>query len=204
MDDTDVTTPYALTATAALDLVTTRTLVEAMALIGIEWSPVPFDRLMPTSEEGLYSWVIGRGHEHVDPLDRPVAYIGVGTDDEGLRGRLRNERSWIDEFAAHAHGRAMFRSRLNGTSLGGPVREKVGADISCIEETIRASGFKNSGRGIQKLQAWLSGRAPDVVHKAEQLCIRAAVHIGDSPPPLNSQHATAWASDAPCDWGAGQ
>ncbi len=37
--------------------------------------------------------------------------------------------------------------------------------------------------------------------KAEQLCIRAAIHIGDTPPPLNSQYAGAWGSYAASDWG---
>lgn len=42
---------------------------------------------------------------------------------------------------------------------------------------------------------------PDILNKAEQLCIRAAIHIGDAPPPLNSHHAGAWGSSHPNDWG---
>lgn len=187
-----------LTAKATIDLVTTRTLTRALALLGIDWSPVPFDETM-TSEKGLYSWVIGRGYQRIDLLDRPVAYVGIGDGDAGgLYRRLSNETSWIEEYAAHAHGRAMYRLRLDGSALGGPVR-RTSADISWIDTTIRDSDFKRKERGIQELRAWLAG--PNLVEIAEQLCIRAAVHIGDTPPPLNSQHANAWASDAPCDWG---
>ena len=52
------TARHALTAKATLDLVTTRTLIEALALIGIEWSPVSFNQMMRTSGEGPYTWVI--------------------------------------------------------------------------------------------------------------------------------------------------
>jgi hypothetical protein len=200
MNNPDMDTQYPLTATAKFDLVTTRTLIKVLALLGIEWSPIPFDQMMPTSEKGLYTWAIGAGYERVDPFDRPVAYVGIGTSkDGGLRGRLLVERNLINDSAGHAHGRAMFR--LQGDPLGGPVQRIIGADISPIEKTIRASGWKNKERGIQKLRAWLSAPEPDVVDKAEELCIRAAVHIGDIPPPLNGHHAGAWGSDAPCDWG---
>lgn len=200
MDNADISARYSLTATATFDLVTTRTLIEALALLGIKWSPIPFDQMMPTSQKGLYTWAIGRGHERVDPFDRPVAYVGIGTrKNGGLRGRLIVERNLIAESAGHAHGRAMFR--LQGSPLGGPVQQIIGADISPIEETIRASGWTNKERGIQRLRDWLSAPTPDVVDKAEELCIRAAVHIGDTPPPLNGHHAGAWGGDAPCDWG---
>lgn len=200
MDDADMSAQYPLTATATFQLVTTRTLIEALALLGIGWSPIPFDQMMPTSEKGLYTWAIGRGYEDADAFDRPVAYVGIGTrKNGGLRGRLLAERNSINESAGHAHGRAMFR--LQGNPLGGPVQRIIGADISSIEETIRASGWKNKERGIQKLRTWLSAPLPDVVDKAEELCIRAAVHIGDTPPPLNGHHAGAWGVDAPCDWG---
>ena len=200
MDDANQAARRALTATAALDLVTTRTLIEVLALLGIEWSPAPFDELIQPSEEGLYAWVIGRGQDRIDPLDRPVAYIGVGTSkDGGLQGRLLAESGIIHVSAAHAHGRAM--SRLHGSPLGGPVRRIAGADISSIEETIRASRFKHREAGIQELRSWLSASRPDTVHKAEQLCIRAAIHIGDTPPPVNSQYAGAWGSEAASDWG---
>jgi hypothetical protein len=208
MDDANQAARRALTATAALDLVTTRTLIEVLALLGIEWSPIPFDELIRPSEkgliqpsaEGLYAWVIGRGQDRIDPLDRPVAYIGVGASkDGGLQGRLLAESNIIHDSAAHAHGRAM--SRLHGSPLGGPVRQIAGADISPIEETIRASRFAQREAGIQELRSWLSASRPDTVHKAEQLCIRAAIHIGDTPPPVNSQYAGAWGSEAASDWG---
>jgi hypothetical protein len=200
MDDANQAARHALTATAALDLVTIRTLIEALALFGIEWSPVPFDEMTPSPEEGLYAWVIGRGQDRIDPFDRPVAYIGIGTSKSGgLHGRLLIESDLIHDSAAHAHGRAM--SRLQGSPFGGPVRQIAGADISSIEEIIRASRFEEREAGIQQLRAWLSASATDAVHKAEQLCIRTAIHIGDTPPPLNSQYAGAWGSYAASDWG---
>jgi hypothetical protein len=33
------------------------------------------------------------------------------------------------------------------------------------------------------------------------LCIRIAVHTGDTAPPVNSHFATAWGTDAASDWG---
>lgn len=92
--------------------------------------------------------------------------------------------------------------RLLGRPLGGPVMQIAGADIGVIEETILNSDWRNKERGIEKLRDWLSNPKLDIVDKAEELCIRAAVHIGDTPPPLNSHHAGAWGTDAPCDWGA--
>lgn len=199
MENTDMNVQYPLSAPATFDLVTTRTLMKALALLDIKWSPIPFDQMDTSSEKGLYTWVIGRDHEIADPLDRPVAYVGIGTrKDGGVRGRLLVEQNLIKGSAGHAHGRAMFR--LQGSSLGGPVQRVIG-DIRLIEETIRISEWANKERGIQKLRAWLSAPTPDLVDKAEELCIRAAVHIGDTPPPLNGHHAGAWASDAPCDWG---
>jgi len=200
MDDTNATARHALTAKATLDLVTTRTLIEALALIGIEWSPVSFNQMMRTSGEGLYTWVIDRGNERIDPLDRPVIYIGIGTSKSGgLYGRLRIESDLIYESAANAHGRAMFR--LQGSAHGGPVGQIAGADISSIEETIRSSRFKGREPAIQQLRAWLAASSPTVVQKAERLCIRAAIHIGDTPPPVNSQFAGAWGNYEPEDWG---
>lgn len=200
MDHSEISAPYKLIARAALDLVTSRTLIEALALLGLDWSPVPFNQMIRTSQSGLYTWVIGRGYEQVNLLDRPVAYIGVGTSKRGgLRGRLLIENNLIHDSAAHAHGRAM--SRLQGSPLGGPIRHVAGADISIVEEIIRTSRFPRREAAIQKLRAWLSAPSPDVTHKAEQLCIRAAIHIGDTPPPLNSQFARAWGSYEPSDWG---
>jgi hypothetical protein len=189
----------ALTATVTLDLVTTRTLIRALALLGIKWSPVPLEQIARTSEEGLYAWVAGRGHEHTNPLDSPVTYIGIGKSRSGgLRGRLLVEWNLICDSAAHAHGRAMHR--LQGRPLGGPVRQMSGVDASVIE-TIRTSEWEQKESGIRQLQAWLSASRPDVLSKAEQLCIRTAIHIGDTPPPLNSQYAGAWGSYAAYDWG---
>jgi len=172
-------------------------------LLGIDWSPesVSFDQIVSAPEKGLYTWVIGRGHDCVDPLDRPAAYIGIGTRKKGgFYERLRTEWDLIEESAAHAHGRAMFR--LDGEAVAGPVDQIDGADISSIEEVIDASRWSDKKeRGIQGLRDWLSAPTPDVVHKAEKLCIRAAIHIGDTPTPLNSQHARAWGTYAPWDWG---
>jgi len=198
--DGDMNTGYAPTTAVTLELVTTRTLIRALKLLGIEWLPVPFDEIPRTTERGLYAWTIGPAHERIDPLDRPVAYVGIGTSrNGGLRGRLLVERHFINDSAGHAHGRAMFR--LQGSPLGGPVRQIEGADISQVRELIHASRFANRERAFQRLQDWLSAPEPDILSKAEQLCIRAAIHIGDTPPPLNSHHAGAWGSSHPNDWG---
>lgn len=186
--------PPPLTAPATLNLVTARTLVAALAVLGIEWSPVTFDQIL-TSEAGLYAWVISGpvGNAHPDVLDRPVAYIGVGRSiDGGLRKRLLDEKRWIEESAEHVHGRAMFR--LAGQPVGAPVQQIPRADLGWLDSTINE-------HGAETLRAWLAAPIPDIVAKAEQLCIRAAAHIGDTPPPVNSQHTTAWESDAACDWG---
>lgn len=198
----DLSNQHKLTAKATFNLVTTRTLMKALSLLGIKWSPIPFDQIiLGSAEEGLYTWTIGRGHKHINAFDLPVAYVGIGTSkDGGLRGRLLTEQSLVTKTAGHAHGRAMYR--LIGSPLGGPVKRIAGANISPIEKAILASEWSNKERGLQKLQTWLSAPVPDVVHKAEELCIRAAIHIGDTAPPLNSHHASAWASDASSDWGA--
>lgn len=199
MDD-DVDSPSLLTASATLQLVTTRTLIRALALLGMEWSPVPFDKIPPTSHRGLYAWAIGPFHEGSDPLDRPVAYVGIGTSKNGgLRGRLVVERNLISNSAGHAHGRAMFR--LQGNVLGGRVKGIEAADIGPVKEVIRSSPYTSRERALQRLQDWLSAPKPDILRKAEQLCIRAAVHIGDTAPPLNSHYAGAWGSTHPNDWG---
>jgi hypothetical protein len=200
MDDGDMNIRYPLTAKACFELVTTRTLIKALSLLGIKWSPIPLDEMAPSSEKGLYTWVIGRGHKQVDLFDLPVAYVGIGSrKNGGVRGRLLEERNLVRDSAAHAHGRAMFR--LLGSPLGGPVEQIIGADISPVEETIRASVWNNKEYGIQKMRTWLSAPTPDVVDKAEELCIRAAVHLGDTPPPLNGHHAGAWGTDVASDWG---
>jgi hypothetical protein len=200
MDGEAVNAGYPLTGAVTLDIVTTRTLIRSLALVGIEWVPVSLDDIPATSEEGLYAWTIGPAHEDVDPLDRPVGYIGIGVSKAGgLRGRLLAEVRLITDSAAHAHGRAMFR--LQGSPLGGPVRQIEEANLGPVEEVIRASWFSNREHGLQELKAWLSNPAFNLVDKAEQLCIRVAIHVGDTPPPLNGHHAGAWGTNRPCDWG---
>ena len=155
MGGEDMDAGHPLTAAVMLDLVTTRTLIRSLALIGIEWVPVSFDEIPATSEEGLYAWAIGPTHEDVHPLDRPVGYIGIGVSKAGgVRGRLLQELRLITDSAAHAHGRAMFR--LQGSPLGGPVRQVEGADLGPVEEAILASWFTNREHGVQDLKAWLS------------------------------------------------
>jgi len=181
-----------LTTPATRNLVTARTLGCALAILGIDWSPVTFDQIL-TSEAGLYAWVIGGCDANPDVIDRPVAYLGVGRSiDGGLRKRLLDEKRWIEESAEHVHGRAMFR--LDAQPVGAPVYQIPGADLGWLDGTINE-------HGAETLRAWLAAPTPDIVAKAEQLCIRAAAHIGDTPPPVNSQHTTAWESDAACDWG---
>src|SRR5262249_40559327 len=110
MSESEATSGPTLTATAVLDLVTPRTLVKALGLLGINWFPLPFKQLPATSDVGLYAWVIGRGHEQLELLDRPVAYVGVGADEKGgVRGCLVRERSIVSATAEHGHGRAMYR-----------------------------------------------------------------------------------------------
>jgi hypothetical protein len=200
MEDEDMSAGYPLTGAVTLALVTTRTLIRSLALVGIEWVPVSFDDMPATAAEGLYTWAIGPAHEDVDPLDRPVGYIGIGVSKAGgVRGRLLQEVKLISNSAAHAHGRAMFR--LQGSPLGGPVQQIEAANLGPVEETILASRFSNREQGLQELKAWLSNPALNLVGKAEQLCIRAAIHVGDTPPPLNGHHAGAWGTNRPCDWG---
>ena len=105
-----------LTAAAALNLVTPRTLVRVLELLGFKWSPVPYAEIPQTSESGLYAWTITRTNEVADPVDRPVFYVGIGArQNGGLRGRLSQELDWVNDSAGHAHGRAMFR--LHGSPL---------------------------------------------------------------------------------------
>lgn len=188
-----------LTAAITLNLVTPRTLVRALKLLGFEWSPVPYKEIPQTSESGLYTWTISRVNRAGDPIDRPVAYVGIGArQNGGLRGRLSQELDLINDSAGHAHGRAMFR--LHGSPLGGPVRQVRGADLSLVRQEIHSSQFTTRESAFQRLEEWLSAPRPIVLRKAEQICIRTAVHIGDTPPPLNSHHAGAWGSSHPNDW----
>jgi hypothetical protein len=203
MDDVDVisapthnhpipTRSSALTAPVSLNLVKVRTLVRALGLLGIEWLPATFAAERPAYEAGLYAWVPGGDYEHIDGLERPVLYIGVGRGIGGMHARLRVEIGLIGPSAEHVHGRAMFR--LDAQPVGGPVHQIPGADLGWLDETV-------SEHGAEKLRGWLGEPKPDIVEKAEQICIRAAAHMGDTPPPVNSKHTTAWDSDAPGDWG---
>lgn len=182
-----------LTAPATLNLATPRALSMALAALGIQWSPVPMEQLL-TDEPGLYAWVIGGEDAPADLLDRPVAYVGIGRGREGgLRQRLRDEQSWVGGSAGHIHGRAMHR--LDGRPVGDHVNRILAADLGWLDQTIPEPAAATA------LRPWLDADKPGLVEKAEQLCIRAAAHIGDTAPPVNSQHTTAWASYAPADWG---
>jgi hypothetical protein len=185
-------TPQRLTARATIDLATARTLVTALALLGLDWSPAIFDRSTST-ERGLYVWVIGRGTANIDALDRPAAYVGVGCGAGGLRRRLTDETRWISAEAEHLHGRAMHR--LACTPVGGPVRATPAPDLRWLDE------IQITDEGRLVLRTWLASAEPEPDEKAERLCIRVAGHIGDTPPPLNSQFAGVWDSVAPWDWG---
>jgi hypothetical protein len=188
-----------LTGAVTLNLVTTRTLMRALELLGFKWSPVPYEKIPQTWKSGLYAWTIGRASEVADPLDRPVAYVGIGDrQNGGLRGRLSQELGLAKDSAGHAHGRAMFR--LHGSALGGPVHQVMGADLGLVRQQIHSSPFTTREVAFQRLEEWLSASKPIPLRKAEQICIRAAVHIGDTPPPLNSHHAGAWGSRHPNDW----
>ena len=46
--------------------------------------------------------------------------------------------------------------RLQGSPLGGPVRQVEGTDLGPVEEAILASSFTNREHGVQDLKAWLS------------------------------------------------
>lgn len=180
-----------LTAIAVLDLATARTLRTALALLGLQWTLEVFNETA-VLERGLYAWGIGRGHQGADALDRPVLYVGVGRGPGGVADRVSKETSWRSADASHVHGRATFR--LDGMPVGGPVRMDPNRDLSWLDKiSIKASG-------AEVLRVWL-GSDLDPALMAERLCIRIAAHIGDVPPPVNSQFATAWASDAPWDWG---
>jgi hypothetical protein len=195
----DAGSRHPLTAATTIKLVTPRTLVRALDLFGLKWSPVPYEEIPKTSESGLYAWTISSISEIADPLDRPVAYIGIGARrNDGLHGRLSQELRYVTDSAGHAHGRAM--SRLHGNPLGGPVHQVDSADLSLIREAISSSDFQTKDSAFQRLEEWLSAPKPIVLSKAEQICIRAAVHIGDTPPPINSHHAGAWGSSHPNDW----
>jgi hypothetical protein len=90
--------------------------------------------------------------------------------------------------------------RLHGSPLGGPVHQVTGADLGLVRHQIHSSQFTTREFAFQRLEEWLSAPKPIALRKAEQICIRAAVHIGDTPPPLNSHHAGAWGSSHPNDW----
>lgn len=145
-----------LTAPATLNLATARTLITALAVLGIEWSPVTFDEILPW-EAGLYAWVIGGSNASPSMLDRPVAYIGVGRSaDGGLRRRLQDEKRWIEESAEHVHGRAMFR--LDAQPVGGPVSKIPDADLGWLDSTINEHGASDWG-GWAAAQ-WLMAAEP--------------------------------------------
>lgn len=183
----------ALTAPLILNLAKVQTLVRALATLGIEWSPIAFDPQTSARDAGLYAWVPGGIYEKVEILERPALYIGVGRRIKGgMPARLRYEISLLGPSAEHVHGRAMFR--LHAQPVGGPVHQIPGFDLDWLDRTITA-------HGAAKLRNWLDEPNPDIVEKAEQICIRAAAHMSDTPPPVNSKHTTAWDSDAANDWG---
>ena len=195
---------HKLTAPVTLNLATVRTLVQGLELLGIAWSPVPYEEIQ-TADPGLYVWVVGTLPNHVTLHDRPVAYVGISDRKSGgLQRRLADETMLIGESAGHVHGRAMHR--LAGKSLGAPVHRIPRADsIERLAEVIGKQDIRFAAefvdRGADRLSAWLTAPHPSLLRKAEQLCIRIAVHTGDMAPPVNSHFATAWGTDAASDWG---
>jgi hypothetical protein len=195
---------HGLTAPVMLNLVTVRTLVRGLELLGISWSPVSYIEIR-TTEPGLYAWVAGMLPDGVGLYDRPVVYVGISDRKAGgLQQRLTDETKLIGESAGHVHGRAMHR--LAGTSLGAPVHRIPGAEnIGRLTEIVGKQDIKFAiefvDRGAAKLGDWLAAPRPSLLRKAEQLCIRIAVHAGDTAPPVNSHYATAWGTDAASDWG---
>ncbi|MFG2058529.1 hypothetical protein ACGFI9_31345 [Micromonospora sp. NPDC048930] len=180
------------TTAVTINLVTVATLQRGLDLLGLRWRPAPTDAI-PDDERGLYGWVIGRGADSgTGLLNRAVAYVGVGMGDGGLLRRLRDERSWVGQDATHGHGRAMFL--LQGEAVGGACIQDPGADLSWLDGTITADGYR-------KLVDWLTADPLSPAEKAERLCVRMALHIGDIAPPVNSQYAGVWNSNDAWDWG---
>ena len=196
---------HKLTAPVTLNLATVRTLVQGLELLGIAWSPVPSKRSKPPIQGSMCgSWA--RCRDHVTLHDPPVAaYVGISDRKSGgLQRRLADETMLIGESAGHVHGRAMHR--LAGKSLGAPVHRIPRADsIERLAEVIGKQDIRFAAefvdRGADRLSAWLTAPHPSLLRKAEQLCIRIAVHTGDTAPPVNSHFATAWGTDAASDWG---
>lgn len=137
--------------------------------------------------------------ENVELLDRPVLYVGIGKGtDGGLPGRLKDETGWITADAAHSHGRAMHS--LQAKAVGGPVYHTC-RDLRWLSTPVANQPSWWSDSRWKAFRTWLTAAEPSVLEKAEQLSIRVAAHIGYTAPPVNSKHASAWATDAESDWG---
>ncbi|MCW2607879.1 MAG: hypothetical protein JWO60_2572 [Frankiales bacterium] len=180
-----MTTP-ALTAPLTLRLATPEGLAAGLLLLGLAWEPAAFPTVVALpehAEPGLYTWTAGSAGE---ALQRPVLYVGIGKGvADGFPGRLRKEWSWVGEDWIHGHGRGVHR--LAATPCGGPVL-RTDADLSFVEH------WRD---GAAAACAWLEATAP--VAAAEAVAIRLALHLGDTPPPLNSQHTSAWSTESPAD-----
>jgi hypothetical protein len=186
-----------LTAAVTLELATVRTLKRGLGMFGIDWS-VPCAEVSGVEPgPGLYAWVSGWFPEAVALLDRPVLYVGIGDGDSGFQGRLRAEEGWIHEDAAHIHGRAMYW--LGGRAIGGPVH-RIDRPVGWQDPVNPPPTWWNESRWDAFVR-WIDLEVPSLLKKAEQLCIRIAAHTGYTAPPVNSEHASAWASDAEADWG---
>lgn len=85
--------------------------------------------------------------------------------------------------------------------VGGPVRPVNDADLSWLDgpADVKLPTWWSRPRW-DEARDWLAGNQPSLLENAEQSCIRIAAHIGETAPPVNSKHASAWATDAESDW----
>ncbi|GAA5118888.1 hypothetical protein [Pseudonocardia adelaidensis] len=139
------------TAPARLDLATPRTVSRGLALFGFDWQPTVGD---PPDEPGMYAWIIGRGATTSEKLDRPIAYIGIGDRVEGVRGRLRDEMSWVSPSHAHLNGRAMLA--LEGEPLAGTVTYDPAADLGWVEAAL----YWSKPNIVSGVRSWITSARP--------------------------------------------
>lgn len=174
---------------------------EVLWLLGMNWAPNAFDKGDVGDDfagPGLYMWVVGP-QVQADPMRSGGLYVGVGNRMKGGVGeRLRNEWSWVDKEAWHAHGRAM--AHTNAVVLAGPVSWRDDVDLSWLDVSTPALAEwayppRRWGRPWgEVLRAWLASHpAPEAT--AEAIAIRAGIYLGDVGFPVNSKMASAWNVD---------